>query len=125
MIFVRRHANELNNMTVEDFHNRSFGIHTLVYNYYLTLLDKNYMNMKQYVLKEFTLHTDELTVDKVKQIYSDLIDDCYIEEIQKNTEDYLNDKSNYMPLYIQMDAVHIFEKALKRLIRQYPNLIEG
>lgn len=125
MIFVRRHANELNNMTIDDFHNRTFGIHTLVYNYYLTLIDENYIKMKQYVLKEFTLHTEILSVDKVKQIYSDLIDDCYIEEIQKKTEDYLSDESNFMSLQVDMDAIKIFEKALKRLINQHPDLIEG
>ncbi len=125
-IFFRRHADELNGISFEDFRNLTFGIHTIAYNYYMTLIDDEYVSLKDNLSQTFPFSSDKVDIKVLKQDFFDYLDDAYIEGFAESAQDYVNNTSDddiELDKKINIDKDKMFNTALNRFIDKYVNVL--
>ena len=125
-IFFRRHADELNGISFEDFRNLTFGIHTIAYNYYMTLIDDEYVSLKDNLSQTFPFSSDKVDIKVLKQDFFDYLDDAYIEGFTESAQDFVNNNSNddiELDKKINIDKDKMFNTALNRFIDKYVNVL--
>lgn len=125
-IFFRRHADELNGISFEDFRNLTFGIHTIAYNYYMTLIDDEYVSLKDNLSQTFPFSSDKVDIKVLKQDFFDYLDDAYIEGFAESVQDYVNNTSDddiELDKKINIDKDKMFNTALNRFIDKYVNVL--
>ena len=125
-IFFRRHAGELNGISFEDFRNLTFGIHTIAYNYYMTLIDDEYVSLKDNLSQTFPFSSDKIDIKILKQDFFDYLDDAYIEGFTESAQDFVNNNSNddiELDKKINIDKDKMFNTALNRFIDKYVNVL--
>lgn len=125
-IFFRRHADELNGISFEGFRNLTFGIHTIAYNYYMTLIDNEYVSFKENLSQTFPFSSDKVDIKVLKQDFFDYLDDAYIEGFTESTQDYVNNNSNddiVIDKKINIDTDKMFNAAFNRFLDKYANAL--
>ena len=112
-MFFRRQANELSNMTFEDFKNSSKDILNKTMYYYTTFIDENYLNIKQKILNNFPFKPKNISIDTLKQDFLDFLDDALIEEIESpqiEQDDNADEKQDFLHKILTNALIRFSEK---------------
>jgi hypothetical protein len=78
-LFFHRLHNDVSEMTIEDLKNRHFGVFSIIVLCCIIAADKEYVKLQAQVWKDLNIYLKELCPDNTKEIFSTVMDDCYID----------------------------------------------